>query len=99
VRAILKQQIDGIRRRLVDRRIGIRMYQGAYEHLAQAGYSVEFGARELRRIVERLVAGPLSDRLLSGDFKDGDMIEILMVDGDLTYRKGARRGASKEHAA
>ena len=75
------------------------MYQGAYEYLAEEGYSAEFGARELRRVVERLVASPLSDRLLSGELEEGDLIEILMIDGELTYRKGARRGASKEHAA
>jgi ATP-dependent Clp protease ATP-binding subunit ClpC len=92
VRSILKIMIDNIRGRIRDRQMGIRMFQRAYEHLAQVGYSREFGARELQRAVERHIANPISERIMDGDFGPGDMIDVLMEDGVLSYRKGAERG-------
>ncbi len=99
VRAILKNMIDHVRLRVQDRDIRVRMYQGAYEFLAQAGYSAELGARELRRAVERHVVTPISERLLLGEFGRGDVIEVLVEDGELVYRKGERRGAPVEFAS
>ncbi len=98
VRAILKNMIDQVRLRVQDRDIKVRMFQGAYEYLAQIGYSPEFGARELRRAVERHVVMPISERLLVGEFVRGDVIEVLVEDGELIYRKGERRGAAVELA-
>ncbi len=92
VREILRLEINAVRKRLKDRNIGIRMYQRAYEYLAEVGYSGDFGARELRRTVDRLITTPISDKLLQGDFQDGDMIDVLMEDGVLTFRKGAPHG-------
>lgn len=99
VRAILKGMIDGIRGRLKDQDIRVRMYQRAYEFLAQEGYSREFGARELRRAVERLVVNPISERLLSSEFGHGDTIEVLIENDALVYRKGERRDAVLESVA
>jgi ATP-dependent Clp protease ATP-binding subunit ClpA len=81
-----------VRLRVQDRDIKLRMFQGAYEFLANEGYSAEFGARELRRAVERHVVTPISERLLIGEFGRGDVIEVLVENGDLVYRKGERRG-------
>ncbi len=99
VRAILKGMIDGVRGRLKDQDIRVRMYQRAYEFLAQEGYSPAFGARELRRVVERLVVNPISERLLSGEFGNGDVIEVLIENDELAYRKGERRDAAVESLA
>ncbi len=88
VRAILKCMVDGLRLRLHEKRLGIRMYQRAYEFLAEKGYSKEFGARELQRAVERHVANPISELILEGGFEPGDMIDVLMDEGVLCYRKG-----------
>jgi ATP-dependent Clp protease ATP-binding subunit ClpC len=94
VRSILKIMIDEIRGRIRDKQMGIRMFQRAYEHLAQIGYSAEYGARELQRAVERHIANPISERIMDGEFEPGDMIDVLMDNGALTYRKGAERGQS-----
>jgi ATP-dependent Clp protease ATP-binding subunit ClpA len=98
VRAILKNMIDQVRLRVQDRDIKLRMFQGAYEFLANEGYSAEFGARELRRAVERHVVTPISERLLIGEFGRGDVIEVLVENGELVYRKGERRGVPVEMA-
>lgn len=96
VRAILKGMIDSVRARVKVQDIRIRMYQRAYEFLAQEGYSPEYGARELRRAVERHVVNPLSERLLSGEFAAGDTIEVLIENDALAFRKGERREAIME---
>ena len=92
VRNILRIEVNAIRKRLEDKKIGIRMYQRAYEHIAEVGYSREYGARELRRAVDRLVTEPISDGLIDGRFENGDMIDILVEDGALIYRKGKPAG-------
>ncbi|MCF6286690.1 MAG: ATP-dependent Clp protease ATP-binding subunit, partial [Candidatus Hydrogenedentes bacterium] len=97
-RQILRLEVNALRRRLREKNIGIRMYQRAYEFIAEEGYSAEFGARELRRAVDRLVATPIGDRIIDGQFQSGDMIDVLVdEDGVLMYRKGkpSTNGARK----
>lgn len=88
VRLILRHSVDDLRRRLADKDIGVRMYQRAYEYLAEKGYNAQFGARELRRAVERHVVAPISDRILKGEFAAGDMIDVMMDGETLVFRKG-----------
>jgi ATP-dependent Clp protease ATP-binding subunit ClpA len=88
IRNVLRLEVNAIRNRLQEKNIGIRMYQQAYEHIAKEGYSREFGARELRRAVDRLVTVPISEGLVDGRFENGDMIDILIEEGQLIYRKG-----------
>jgi len=98
VRSILRLAINDLRVRLRDKKMGVRMYQRAYEYLAEQGYDPEFGARELNRAVDRLVITPVSEMVLTGEFRAGDMIDVLMDDGGLTFRKGAphsKKGAVK----
>jgi len=89
IRQILRLEINAVRRRLQEKNIGIRMYQRAYEYIAAEGYSARFGARELRRAVDRLVTTPIGNHIIDGSFQAGDMIDVLLDDnGDLVYRKG-----------
>lgn len=88
IRLILRHSIDDLRRRLADKDIGVRMYQRAYEYLADKGYSAQFGARELRRAVDRYVIAPISDKILRGEFEAGDMIDVMMDGETLVFRKG-----------
>lgn len=91
IRAILSLYIRELARRLRDKGIRLHIYQGAYEHLAQHGYSADFGARELRRTVERLVVTPISDMIVKQEFESGDIIDILMEGERLTLRKALSR--------
>src|SRR5690606_33294312 len=87
VRSILHILLHELRARLAEKGIGARMYQQAYEYLAEQGYSAEYGARELRRTMERLVVNPIGALILEGRFQSGDVIGILMEDGQLVFRK------------
>lgn len=81
VRSILQLSLRDLQNRLKEKNIGLRVYQRAYEVLAREGYSPEYGARELRRAVSRLIITPISDMMIDGKFKPGDTIHVLM-DGE-----------------
>jgi ATP-dependent Clp protease ATP-binding subunit ClpC len=56
--------------------------QEALDQLASEGYDPDMGARPLRRVIQQKVEDPLSDALLSGDFEDGDVILVDLVETD-----------------
>ncbi len=74
----------------VTRRVGdqVRLTPAAVDFLVEHGYDQSFGARPLRRALQRYVEDPLSDRILAGDFSSGDEIEVdVATEGDkLTFR-------------
>jgi len=88
IRSVLRLEIHALRSRLKEKGIGVRMYQLAYEYLGEQGYSREFGARHLRRTVDKFVTTPISHLLLEGTFAKGDMIDVLIEDGQIVFRKG-----------
>ncbi|HRK35052.1 MAG TPA: ATP-dependent Clp protease ATP-binding subunit, partial [Candidatus Hydrogenedentes bacterium] len=88
VRTMLRLNLGEMNQRLNEQGMRLRVFQGAYEYLAQRGYNVEYGARELRRTVERLVMNPISAKLIAGQFVKGDTIEVLVEGDELMFRKG-----------
>jgi ATP-dependent Clp protease ATP-binding subunit ClpC len=67
------------------REITLELMQGAKELLAREGYDRQFGARPLRRAVQRLIEDPLAERLLMGDFKAGDTIYVDVQNGETVF--------------
>ncbi len=67
------------------RDIKLELLQGAKELLAKEGYDRAFGARPLRRAVQRLIEDPLAERLLMGDFKAGDTIYVDAQNGETVF--------------
>jgi ATP-dependent Clp protease ATP-binding subunit ClpA len=65
IRAILLLLIKDLTKRLLQQKYDLRMYQKANEYLAEKGYSAEFGARELKRTVDQLIANPIGERIVS----------------------------------
>ena len=55
--------------------------------LAEQGYDAQFGARPLRRAIQRLVENPLSSELLRGAFVAGDTVHVDVKDGAMTFAK------------
>jgi ATP-dependent Clp protease ATP-binding subunit ClpC len=68
--------------------IKIEASEAVREHLAHEGFNRVLGARPLRRAIQRLVEDPLSERLLSGEFAEGDIIHIEMRDHGIEFTKG-----------
>ncbi|HSC93085.1 MAG TPA: AAA family ATPase [Gaiellaceae bacterium] len=85
--AIVELQLGRLRERLAERGISLELADGAKEHLAEAGWDPAYGARPLKRAIQRLVENPLALRLLEGDFGEGDTVRVDVVDGGLAFER------------
>jgi ATP-dependent Clp protease ATP-binding subunit ClpC len=72
---------------LRERGIGIHLTESARAWLARKGYDPQFGARPLRRAIQRFVENPMSAQLLKGDIGPGDLVFIDEVDDQLTFQR------------
>ncbi len=73
-------QLERLRERLHERRINLVVLPEAQEWLAKAGYDPDFGARPLRRVIQRSLEDPLALALLEGRFSDGSTVEVGVED-------------------
>jgi ATP-dependent Clp protease ATP-binding subunit ClpB len=92
---IVELQLGRLRERLAERRIELELTDAAKEALSEAGWDPAYGARPLKRAIQRLVENPLALRLLEGDFADGDTIRVDAEDGEIRFEKvGAAAAAA-----
>jgi ATP-dependent Clp protease ATP-binding subunit ClpB len=83
MRAIVRIQLERVNQLLADRRIVVEADEAALEFLSREGYEPEFGARPLKRAIQRLVQDPLASLVLAGQVGDGDMVRLTVRDGEL----------------
>jgi ATP-dependent Clp protease ATP-binding subunit ClpB len=84
---IVDIQLAAVAKRLEDRHIRIDLTDGAKAVLAVEGYDPVYGARPLKRVIQRDVLNPLSLKLLEGAFRDGDVIRVDVCEGGLVFEK------------
>ena len=89
LRAILTIQLARLRDRLGERRLSLEVSDAAAAHLADAGYDPQFGARPLKRVIQRQVEDPLALAVLEGRYHDGDTVRMDVRDGQLVFTRGA----------
>src|SRR5664279_5503399 len=94
IAVIVEHQLARLRERLAERRIAIELTDAAKETLAEAGWDPAYGARPLKRAIQRLVENPLALRLLEGEFADGDTILIAAHDGEIVFEKASAPAAA-----
>ena len=82
---IVGLQVEHLRERLADKNLGFELTPAAQHHLATVGYDPDFGARPLKRVIQREVADPIALGLLDGRFHAGDTIKVDEADGALTF--------------
>ena len=83
-------QLAQLQARLQERKISLVLSDAAKEVLAREGFDPAYGARPLKRAIQTQLLNPLSLRLLAGDFRDGDTIQVDALGGALTFtRQGA----------
>ena len=87
MRRIVDLQMKDISRRLHEQGLDTQLTEAARDWLAEKGYDPAFGARPLRRTLQRLVESPLSKRLIQSEFKAGDRLQIDIENGELVFRK------------
>jgi ATP-dependent Clp protease ATP-binding subunit ClpB len=84
---IVELQLTRLHARLADRGIDLELTDAAKEALAEAGWDPTYGARPLKRAIQRLVENPLALRLLEGDFVDGDTVRVDAHEGEIMFEK------------
>jgi ATP-dependent Clp protease ATP-binding subunit ClpB len=94
MRRIVDIQLQGLEGRLAERKITLHIDDAAKDWLANAGYDPVYGARPLKRVIQRHLQNPLAKMLLTGAIKDGDTAPVLVLNGQLTVN-----GASLAQAA
>ncbi|HLM67387.1 MAG TPA: AAA family ATPase, partial [Longimicrobium sp.] len=101
LKTIVDLQLRRLEKLLSDRKLGLRVTDAAKELIAEEGYDPAYGARPLKRAIQRLVQNPLALHVLEGEFVDGDTV---VVDRDaagagLAFRSAAAGGAEADAAA
>ena len=87
IKQIIDIQIAGLVRRLEERKIHVRLTDAAKEELVDEGYDPAYGARPLKRAIQRLVLDPLALQVLEGRFTEGDTVVVDAVAGSLRFEK------------
>jgi ATP-dependent Clp protease ATP-binding subunit ClpB len=80
-------QLARLRERLAERRISLEVSGEAKELLAEEGWDPAYGARPLKRAIQRLVENPLALELLEGRFAEGDAVLVDARDGELVFER------------
>ncbi len=86
---IVDIQLSGLRARLAERGIILELTQGAKQHLANLGYDPVYGARPLKRALQKEVLDPLALRVLNGEFVGGDAVIADLHQGELRFTKSS----------
>jgi ATP-dependent Clp protease ATP-binding subunit ClpB len=90
LRQIVGLLVAGVERRLAERGIGLEVTDAALTLLAREGYDPVYGARPLRRAIQRRLENPLARRILAGEFADGEAVTVdVSPDGELTFNGSA----------
>jgi ATP-dependent Clp protease ATP-binding subunit ClpC len=87
LKQIIELLLADVRERMSERRVGLELTDKAKSALVREGYDPVFGARPLRRVIERRVANPLSRRIIAGEFEEGDTALVGYADGDYTFER------------
>ncbi|MCX7912156.1 MAG: ATP-dependent chaperone ClpB [Dehalococcoidales bacterium] len=87
IKQIVDLQFNQLKKRLADRRIQVELTGRAKDLLVNEGYDPVYGARPLKRAIQRLVLDPLAIRVLQGEFSEGDKITVDVKEGRITFSK------------
>jgi len=90
---IVEIQFSRLQKLLVDRKIVLSLDPAARDWLADKGWDPAYGARPLKRVIQRFVQDPLAEMILAGDVKDGDTVAISAEGNVLTFNGRAAQTA------
>ncbi|MDD3473624.1 MAG: type VI secretion system ATPase TssH, partial [Syntrophaceae bacterium] len=81
IKKIVDIQISRLNKRLAEAKLSVHLDDQARDRLAEDGFDPAYGARPLKRAIQRLIENPLASQILSGEFSEGQVINIS-VSGD-----------------
>jgi len=85
IQRIAKLQVEIVARRLAESGVGLELTPAALEYLANTGYDPIYGARPLKRVIQRSLGNPLARKILAGNFPSGETVVVDVEDGKLTF--------------
>ncbi|HHI67835.1 MAG TPA: ATP-dependent Clp protease ATP-binding subunit, partial [Planctomycetes bacterium] len=88
---IIHIEMRKVKERLAERGVDMVLTDEAVELLIERGHHMEYGARPLRRAIERNIEDPLAEEILKGTFKEGEVIEAYVEDGTIKFRKAEKK--------
>jgi ATP-dependent Clp protease ATP-binding subunit ClpB len=88
IKSIVEIQLRRLRRNLAERKIALAVSEGAKALIAEKGYDPIYGARPLKRTIQRLIQDPLAVKILAGEFNEGDQIAIDARGDALEFKHG-----------
>jgi len=91
LRQIVDLMLNEVRKRLADRKVDFEVTDAAKEELVKEGFDRVYGARPLRRTVQRQVENALARRILAGEFREGDVVRVDYRDGSYVFEKAGSR--------
>ena len=96
LKSVVDLLLNEVERLLSERSIKLEVDAEAKDWLAQKGYDPVYGARPLRRSIQRYVENPISTRILQGEFKEGDTIAISLKDDNLSFATAKTMGTKRK---
>ncbi|MEM2899562.1 MAG: AAA family ATPase, partial [Thermoplasmata archaeon] len=96
IKQIVDIQIERLRARLANRQIDIELTDKAKQFLAEEGYDPTYGARPLKRVIQKKIQDVLAVKVLRGEIKDGDKVLIDAKGSELVFTKKKRKEGEKE---
>jgi ATP-dependent Clp protease ATP-binding subunit ClpB len=88
MKAIIDIQLSSLVKRLEERKIHVKLSDAAKEQLVEEGYDPMYGARPLKRTIQRRILDPLALQVLEGRFGEGDTVAVDASGGELRFEKG-----------
>jgi ATP-dependent Clp protease ATP-binding subunit ClpB len=94
MKGIVAIQVEHLKRRLAERKITIELDAAAMAWLANAGYDPVYGARPLKRVIQRELQNPLAQSILEGRIPDGSFVHVTAGEGGLVISETMRAEAA-----
>jgi ATP-dependent Clp protease ATP-binding subunit ClpB len=94
IKRIIEIQIRSLMKRLEERKIHVELTEAAKDQLVEDGYDPSYGARPLKRAIQRQVLDPLALQVLEGRFVEGDTVVVDAGDSGLSFEKAGHAEAS-----
>jgi ATP-dependent Clp protease ATP-binding subunit ClpB len=88
IKQIVEIQLGGLLKRLAERKITVELSEAAKDFLVREGYDPVYGARPLKRALQRRLLDPLALRVLDGAFREGDTVVVDVAGDELSFTKG-----------
>jgi ATP-dependent Clp protease ATP-binding subunit ClpC len=96
LRQIVDLMLNEVRKRLEDRKVDFEVTDAAKDELVKEGFDRVYGARPLRRTVQRQIENALARRILAGEFGEGDIVRVDYREGAFVFEKAGSRPAEAE---